>query len=185
MADNSLTILQILPALDGGGVERGTLEVANEVVRRGHRSLVISEQGRMTGELTAGGSRHISMPIGRKSPLTLALVSRLRHFLSEHDIDILHVRSRLPAWIAYLAWRSLEVTRRPRFITTVHGLYSPGPYSSIMTRGERVIAVSETVRSYILQHYPRTSPDAVILIQRLPAFTGVAVGLVWSIPSNA
>ncbi|MDD3448825.1 MAG: glycosyltransferase, partial [Gammaproteobacteria bacterium] len=112
------------------------------------------------------GSRHLQWPIGHKSLRTLKLVRPLRRLLIREGVDILHVRSRLPAWIAWLAWRSMEPATRPRFITTVHGLYSVGRYSAIMTRGERVIAVSETVRDYILDNYPGMEPGRIRVIYR-------------------
>ena len=161
-----LSVVQVLPALNGGGVERGTLEVARELVRCGHRSVVISAGGRLVPQLLAEGSEHLSWPLGAKSPLTLRWVGPLRRWLAEQHIDILHARSRLPAWIAWLAWRSLDPARRPRFVTTVHGLYSVSAYSAIMTRGERVIAVSETVRDYLHQHYPRLPAERIVVIPR-------------------
>lgn len=166
MAERALTVMQVLPALDGGGVERGTLEVARELVRRGHRSLVISAGGRMVAELERDGSEHIAWPIGVKSLLTLRFVSKLRRLLAERRVDILHARSRLPAWIAYLAWRGMDPAKRPHFITTVHGLYSVNRYSAIMTRGERVIAVSDTVKDYILANYPEVDPARIKVIHR-------------------
>lgn len=162
----SLTVLQVLPALDGGGVERGTLEVAAFLAARGHRSLVVSAGGRLVPELVAAGSEHIAWPIGRKSPLTLRWVRRLRRFLVEEQVDILHARSRLPAWIAWLAWRGMDPKNRPRFVTTVHGLYSVNAYSAVMTKGERIIAVSDTARDYVLQNYPGVDPERITVIHR-------------------
>jgi glycosyltransferase involved in cell wall biosynthesis len=161
-----LTVVQLLPALEGGGVERGTLEVAAALAQRGHRSLVVSAGGRQVARLEAAGSRHIAWPIGAKSPLTLRWVRRLRRLLKEEQITILHARSRLPAWVAWLAWRGLPPDRRPRFLTTVHGLYSVNPYSAVMTRGERIIAVSEAARDYVLANYPRVAPERVAVIHR-------------------
>jgi glycosyltransferase involved in cell wall biosynthesis len=161
-----LTVLQLVPALHGGGVERSTLEVAAALVRHGHRSLVISGAGRLVPELQAGGSEHITWPIGRKSPLTLRLVPRLRELLRRERVDILHARSRLPAWIAWLAWRGMDPARRPRFITTVHGLNSVNAYSAVMLRGERVIAVSGATRDYLLRHYPRVESERMTVIPR-------------------
>ena len=137
-----LTVLQAVPALQGGGVERSTLEVAAALVRNGHRSLVISAGGRLVPELLDAGSEHVCWPIGRKSPLTLRLVPRLRRLLHREGVDILHARSRLPAWVAWLAWRGMDPARRPRFITTVHGLNSVNAYSAVMLKGEQVVAVS-------------------------------------------
>ena len=161
-----LSVAQLLPALDGGGVERGTLEVARELARRGHRSVVVSAGGRLVPELLGEGSEHLAWPLGVKSPLTLRWVRPLRRWLAEQRIDILHARSRLPAWVGWLAWRSMDPATRPRFVTTVHGLYSPSRYSAIMTRGERVIAVSETVRAYLQRHYPGLPAERIQVIQR-------------------
>jgi len=164
-AEPRLTVVQVLPALRGGGVERGTVELAQALVRAGHRSIVISAGGPMRGELLARGSEHLRWPIGRKSPWTLRLVPRLRRLLERERVDILHARSRMPAWVAYLAWRSLPAARRPRFVTSVHGLYSKaGWYSAVMARGERVIAVSDTVHDYLRRHYPQLDPARVHVI---------------------
>jgi glycosyltransferase involved in cell wall biosynthesis len=161
-----LSVAQLLPALNGGGVERGTLEVARELVRCGHRSVVISAGGRLVPELLGEGSEHLAWPLGAKSPLTLRWVRPLRRWLAGQRIDILHVRSRLPAWIGWLAWRRMDPVTRPRLVTTVHGLYSVSRYSAIMTRGERVIAVSETVRAYLQRHYPELPAERIQVIPR-------------------
>jgi len=156
----------MLPALDGGGVERSTLEVADALVRHGHRSLVVSGGGRLLPQLLAGGSAHINWPVGRKSPLALHWVWRLRRLLQSEGVDILHARSRLPAWIAWLAWRGMNPARRPHFITTVHGLNSVNAYSAVMLKGERVIAVSDSARDYLQQHYPQMDPGRIVVIHR-------------------
>ncbi len=151
-ARRSLTVVQLIPALDSGGAERTTLEIARALVRSGHRAVVISAGGRLTERLLAEGGEHIALPIGRKSPVTLAQVLPLRRTLGILQPDIVHARSRLPAWLALLAMRGLRP--RPHLVTTVHGLNSPGAWSSVMIRGERVIAVSQTVRDHLQQHYP-------------------------------
>jgi glycosyltransferase involved in cell wall biosynthesis len=166
MAEAKLTVLQMLPALQSGGVERGTLEIAAALVNAGHRALVMSAGGRMVEELQALGAQHFAWPIGGKSLLALRLVHPLRRFLLEQQVDILHVRSRFPAWIAWLAWRGMDPANRPRFLTTVHGLYSVNAYSRIMTKGEAIIAVSETIRDYILQHYPEVPAERIEVIHR-------------------
>jgi glycosyltransferase involved in cell wall biosynthesis len=161
-----LTVLQGLPALDAGGVERGTIEVARELVRRGHRALVVSGGGRMVQELEAAGARHITWAVGRKSPLTLNYVRPLRQLLLSEKVDILHARSRLPAWIAYFAWRKLAAAQRPKFLTTVHGAYRVNRYSAVMTRGERVVAISEWMRQYVLENYPNVRAEDIAVIPR-------------------
>ena len=161
-----LTVVQLLPALESGGVERSTLEIADALVRAGHRALVVSAGGRLVPTLQASGAEHITLDIGRKSLLTLRHVPALRRFLADVGADIVHARSRLPAWIGLSALRGMPAPSRPRFVTTMHGLNSPGRYSAVMTRGERVICVSDTVRRYLLQHYPRTDPDRLVVIPR-------------------
>ncbi|MEM9529604.1 MAG: glycosyltransferase family 4 protein [Pseudomonadota bacterium] len=159
-----LTVMQLLPALDAGGVERGTFEVAEALVRAGHRSLVVSGGGMLVAPLEATGSRHFQLNVGRKSPAVFRTVGPLRDLIERHKVDVLHARSRLPAWVA---WRALKrLNPRPRFVTTLHGLNSVSRYSSIMTRGDRVIAVSQTARSYWLKNYPSLTPDQVSLIYR-------------------
>ena len=165
-AHRPLTVLQMLPALHAGGVERGTLEIARYLTQHQHRSLVMSAGGRMVPQLIAEGSTHFDWNIGKKSLLTLALVPQLQRFLIEQRVDILHLRSRMPAWIGYLAWRGMNPAARPKLVTSVHGAYSVNVYSAVMTKGERVIAVSETIRNYILTNYPKLNPALIRLIHR-------------------
>lgn len=164
--DRKLTIVQVLPALESGGVERGTLEVGKYLVEHGHRSIVISAGGRLVEQLTREGSEHVQWDIGRKSLWTLRLIPRLRRFLRENKADILHARSRMPAWVGYLAWRCMDPATRPHFVTTVHGPYSVNAYSAVMTKGERVIVISEMIRDYVLKNYPGADPDKLRLIYR-------------------
>lgn len=166
VSSRPLTIVQVLPALESGGVERGTLEVGKYLAAHGHRSLVLSAGGRLVGQLLAEGSEHVTWDLGRKSLWTLRHVFRLRRFLRENRVDILHVRSRMPAWVCHLAWRGMPAEARPHLVSTVHGLYSVNRYSAVMTRGEAVIAVSRTIESYIYGHYPATERSRVVVIPR-------------------
>lgn len=161
-----MRVLQVLPALESGGVERGTLEIARALVENGHESWVASAGGPMVTALRAEGSHHATWALGRKSPATLLQVRPFRRWLEQQNFDIVHVRSRLPAWMVLLALRTMSPERRPRLITTVHGLNSVSRYSQVLMRGERVIAVSETCRRYILEHYPSTDPDRIVVIPR-------------------
>ncbi len=149
-----LKVLQLLPALDSGGVERGTLEIARALVAAGHESVVLSKGGRLVEQLQREGSRHLARDLGRKSPATFLQYRALRRLFEAERFDIVHARSRLPAWVAWLAWRGMPAGARPHFVTTVHGMHSVSRYSAIMCAGERVIAVSDTVRDYIRTHYP-------------------------------
>ncbi|KTF39845.1 MULTISPECIES: glycosyltransferase [Xanthomonas translucens group] len=161
-----LTVVQLLPALESGGVERSTLEIAAALVAAGHRALVVSAGGRLLPALAQTGAEHIALDIGRKSLLSLRHVPALRRLFVREGVDIVHARSRLPAWLGWHALRGLPAAQRPRFVTTVHGLNSPSRYSAIMARGERVICVSATVRDYVLRHYPHTDPARLRVIPR-------------------
>jgi glycosyltransferase involved in cell wall biosynthesis len=161
----ALTVLQLLPALHSGGVERSTLEIGAALVAAGHRSLVASAGGRLVAELERDGSRHVTLDLGRKSLRTLRHVHSLRRLIERERPDIVHARSRLPAWIAHFALRGLGAAR-PAFVTTVHGLNSPGRYSAILTRGERVICVSDAVRAHLVKHYPDLDPARLRVIER-------------------
>ncbi len=166
MIGRRLTVVQTLPALEAGGVERGTVEVAGALVERGHRAVVVSAGGRMTAELDALGAEHVTLPVHAKSPMTLRAVRPLRTLLRDLDADILHARSRVPAWVSYLAWRGMPRGARPHFVTSVHGLYSVNRWSAIMTRGEVVEAVSCAARDYILANYPRVPESRIRVIHR-------------------
>lgn len=161
-----LTVVQLLPALESGGVERSTLEIAQALVGAGHRAIVVSAGGRLLPELQGLGAEHQILDIGRKSLLTLRHVRTLRALFARERADVVHARSRLPAWLAVLALRGMRADHRPRLVTTVHGLNSPSRYSAVMTRGERVICVSDTVRDYVLRHYPAIDAGKLRVIPR-------------------
>jgi glycosyltransferase involved in cell wall biosynthesis len=163
-AVRSLTVVQLIPAMHSGGAERSALEIGRALVAAGHRSVVISAGGRLAERLQAEGSEHVTLDIGRKAIGTLGRIGALRRALKAIDPDIVHARSRMPAWMGRWAIRGLA--RKPHFVTTVHGLNSPGRYSAVMLRGERVIAVSQTVRAYVLSHYRWLEPSRVRVIPR-------------------
>ncbi|WP_333628724.1 glycosyltransferase, partial [Stenotrophomonas cyclobalanopsidis] len=161
-----LTVVQLLPALHSGGVERSTLEIAAALVAAGHRALVVSAGGRLVKPLLDSGAEHLTLDIGRKSLLTLRHLPTLRRLFAEVGADIVHARSRLPAWLGLYAIRAMPVAQRPHWVTTVHGLNSPSRYSAVMTSGERVICVSNTVRDYVRQHYPTVPEQRLQVIPR-------------------
>jgi len=161
-----MKVIQILPELNAGGVERGTLEIAAYLVSKGHEAIVISNGGRMVQALEASGARHIAMPVHRKSLISLLQVLPLKRLMEKERPDILHIRSRVPGWIAYLAWRGMNPKTRPRLVSTVHGFYSVNRYSSVMTKGEHVIAVSNSIRDYILKNYPGPWNNKITVIHR-------------------
>lgn len=156
----------MLPELESGGVERGTLEIGKYLVDHGHKSVVISNGGQMVEQLIHEGSEHINWAVGKKSISTLRYIRKVRKFLQETKPDILHLRSRLPAWIGYLAWKKLPKSTRPKLVTTVHGPYTVGKYSSVMLRGERIIAVSSMIKNYIVNNYPFVDANKIEVIHR-------------------
>ena len=161
-----MRVLQLLPELNAGGVETGTLETARSLVQAGHESIVISAGGRLVKSLEAEGSRHILLPIHKKQIGSLRQVKTLRAFFEAEKPDVLHLRSRLPAWLAWLAWRKMSPQTRPRLVSTVHGFYSVNAYSKIMTCGEVVICVSNSVKNYILKNYPDVPEKKLTVIHR-------------------
>jgi glycosyltransferase involved in cell wall biosynthesis len=156
----------MLPALNSGGVEQGTLEISRALVQNGHRSLVVSSGGRQVKDLLDTGATHHQFRVDKKRPWSLMLAASMRTLMLEQGVDILHLRSRMPAWIGWLAWRTMPPTTRPRLVSTVHGFYSVNAYSAIMTRGERVIAVSNAIRDYIFDRYRGVEPSKVHVIAR-------------------
>lgn len=153
MVARPITVVQMLPELEGGGVERGTLEMGAYLSRKGHRSIVISEGGRLVPRLVAEGSAHLNWRAGAKNPVSLTYLIPLRKLMLCEKVDILHLRSRMPAWIGYLAWKSLPAHLQPRLVTTFHGFYSINAYSAVMTKGETVIAISKIVENHIKTAY--------------------------------
>ena len=142
--------VQILPALNEGGVERGTVELNRELVKLGHRSTVISSGGKLAGQISADGGGHITLDMRSKNPLTaLSRASKLRKVLRELTPSVVHYRSRVPGWLFMMANRSLKLP----FVSTVHGFNSVNAYSRVMTFGERVISPGSGVVEYIKRHY--------------------------------
>lgn len=145
------TVLQVLPALDSGGVERGTLEIAAAIQAAGGRALVASAGGRMLAGLARTGAGHFSLPLAARDPWRIwRNAAALTELIRSQGVDIVHARSRAPAWSAWLAARRAGV----RFVTTYHGAYNeavPGKrwYNSVMARGDLVIAISGFIAELI------------------------------------
>ena len=148
-------MLQVVPALVTGGVERGTVDIAAALVAAGWRAVVASSGGPMVRELERAGAEHVTLPLAAKNPLALRRnATRLARLIEHGPIDIVHARSRAPAWSALWA---AERTKR-HFVTTFHSAYAglSRPkrwYNSVMARGERVIAISEFVGRFAAETY--------------------------------
>lgn len=160
-------ILQVLPRLGTGGVERGTVDIAAAVAGEGWRAVVASDGGPLSHPIERAGGVHVRMPMHSKSPLVMARNTlRLGQLIVRHDIDIVHARSRAPAWSAFAAARRA----RRRFITTFHGTYDTGTpakrfYSAIMTKGDRIIANSDFIARHIQSTYG-VEPESIVTIPR-------------------
>ncbi len=157
-----MNILQILPALDMGGVETGTIDLARYLVKNGHKAIVVSGGGRLVKELEAIGSRHYALPVGKKSLINIIRTAKeLADIIRREGIDIVHARSRVPALAAYFACKS---TNRI-FITTAHGYYSKHLISESMAWGKFVIVASNIMAKHMAGTFsvPR---DRIRLIPR-------------------
>lgn len=159
-----MKIMHLLPSLSSGGVEQVVLELCQGLCARGEENVVVSAGGSMVAQIEAAGARHITCPIGRKSIRSLFRIRPFRRLLEAEKPDILHLHSRVPAWVGYLAWRKMNPAERPALVTTFHGFHSVNPYSGIMAKGQRVIAVSRCMKEHILVHYPRTEASRVVVI---------------------
>jgi glycosyltransferase involved in cell wall biosynthesis len=161
------TILQIIPRLDAGGAELSVVEIAGALARAGARALVLAEPGRLAADVTAAGGEVVPFPAATKNPLRLLLNARLIALVATREgVDLVHARSRAPAWSALIAARRMGVP----FVTTYHGAYGEsGPlkrlYNSVMARGDTVIANSRFTADLIASRYA-TPPERIAVIHR-------------------
>ncbi len=160
---SKLKVIQLLPELNIGGVERGTIDFSKALIKKGHDSIVISNGGIFEENIINDGAKHIKIPVHKKSPFSFFLSRKLRYVYEDEKPDIIHIRSRMPAWINHFAFKKLS--KKPLLISTFHGLYSTPIYSQVMSKVDHIIAISETVRSYIVNTY-NISEDKITIIPR-------------------
>ncbi len=164
---NAPVVLQVLPSLITGGVERGTIEMTQAIVRAGGRALVASAGGRLVAAVQHEGGEHIELPLMTKDPLNIWLnAGRLARLIRARGVTIVHARSRAPAWSAWVAARRTGA----HFITTYHGAYGEGApgkrrYNAVMARGERVIAISHYIAGLVMARH-RVNPARIRVIPR-------------------
>ena len=156
MGERAPAVLQVLPRLESGGVERGTVEIALGLRGAGWHAYVAAERGRLVPELEMAGVRYVELPLASKNPLAIwQNARRLETLIRDEAIDLVHARSRAPAWSALRAARR---TRCP-FVTTFHSIYSgyeaglKQGYNAVMAKGDRVIAISDYVAEHLRTHY--------------------------------
>lgn len=190
------TVLQVLPSLEAGGVERGTIDVAAALIAAGWQAVVASAGGPMEHELERVGARHVTLPLARKNPIAVrANIDRLAMLIEIAGVDIVHARSRAPAWSALHAARR---TGRP-FVTTFHSPYGSNNrvkrwYNSVMTRGDRVIAISHFIGDHVRENYrvegkslrivPRGIDLAVFDPEQVSAGRLVQLAEAWRLPDG-
>ena len=161
------TIMQIIPELETGGAEQGTVDVAIAIKQFGWTSIVVSNGGAKVVTLERARATHVELPVHSKNPYVIwRNAGRLARLIKAHNVDVVHVRSRAPAWSAYLAARR---TGRP-LVTTFHGTYNENNrlkrwYNSVMTRGDRVIAVSDFIADHVRAQFD-VPEDRLITVRR-------------------
>lgn len=167
MAGKRPTILQIIPELDTGGAELSTVEIADAVVRAGGRALVLSEGGRLAPRITASGGVFVPFAAATKNPVRMLWnAHQIRRMIASEGVDLVHARSRAPAWSALIAARRAGVP----FVTTYHGAYNERTrlkraYNAVMARGDVVIANSLYTKHLIEARYG-TPAERVRVIYR-------------------
>jgi glycosyltransferase involved in cell wall biosynthesis len=169
--DQKPVILQIIPSLGAGGAEQGCIDIANAIHYAGGKSIVISHGGFRVKELKKSETLHIDLPVHSKNPLTLYdNAHRIAKIIQDHQVDIVHVRSRAPAWSAWYACHKILKNKSARYMSTCHAPYPYKDkwkrlYNSMITKGERVIAISNFVADHIVSQY-QTPVDHIRLIHR-------------------
>lgn len=160
-------ILQIIPELGPGGAEQGCIDVGAAIVQAGGRAIVASNGGERVPEILRHKVEHVTLPLHSKNPLTMYMnIGRIRRLINQYEVDIVHVRSRAPAWSAFFACKGTPA----HFMTTCHAPYNitnnlKRYYNSIMVKGERVIAISHHVAKYIQSNYA-IDPTRLRLVHR-------------------
>jgi glycosyltransferase involved in cell wall biosynthesis len=168
------TILQILPSLESGGVERGTIDIAKALKKDGFIPIVVSSGGILVYDLKEANILHIAMNVKSKNPITIFFnIGKLQKIINEYKVDIVHVRSRAPMWSAYFACKKSSA----KLVATIHGTYSLNflgwqkfilkrIYNSIMLKADIIIVVSNYIKNYLVENYGNYFADKINIIQR-------------------
>lgn len=198
MSKTSPVILQILPHLGAGGAEQGAIDVAAEIIRAGAKSIVVSNGGNRVPELKRSGTIHIDLPVDSKNPYVMwRNAQKIRKIIKKQGVDIVHARSRAPAWSALEACKGTKA----HFMTTCHAPYNIHGrklkrfYNSSIARGERVIAISEFVAEYLRSNYEIDANKIRLIHRGIPvekfnpslvtAERMMALAKSWRIPDGA
>lgn len=170
----SFVVMQILPSLENGGVERGTIDIAKALKKQNIEPIVVSSGGILTYDLREAKIKHIELDVETKNPLKIFLNNRkIEKLIIENNVDIVHVRSRAPMWSAYFACKKTKT----KLVSTIHGTYSLNLffwesfplkklYNSIMLKADAIIAVSGYIKSYLLKNYQGDFVNRISVIHR-------------------
>jgi glycosyltransferase involved in cell wall biosynthesis len=162
-----MIVLQVVPELNAGGVEKTTLEIAEVLSNKGYDTHVVTKGGRLEKDFLRIGTKLHKTNIGSKNILSLFYrISFIRKIIKLHGIQLVHARSRAPAWPAYYAARAEGIP----FLTTYHGIYNSNSwlkdqYNSIMVKGKHIIANSNFTKDHIVNKH-RVSPDKITVVPR-------------------
>ncbi len=167
----SATILQIIPSLNMGGAERSCVDVVSAITQAGGKGIVVSNGGVWASEVERKGGQHIKLPVHSKNPYIMwQNIKKLCQIIKEYNVDIVHARSRAPAWVALKACQKTDAS----YMTTFHAAYKyksklKRHYNSVMAKGQRIIAISEFIKQHIVDHYG-VDPSIINL-----AYRGIAL----------
>jgi len=155
-----MNVLQIIPELNVGGVETGTADFVKYLVQHGHSAIVVSNGGTMVERVEATGARHYTYPVHKKSLWTMfRMIKVIRKVIEDEHIDIVHARSRVPAWIAYFACRKTKAV----FVTTCHGYYKNKVFSQVMGWSKLVIVPSKVIGRHMVEDFKVLSRSICII----------------------
>ena len=158
---NGMKVMQLLPSLELGGTERGVVDLARAMKKEGHETIVVSSGGSLVAELQKTGIPHYGLPVHQKTLAALFLVEELVKIIEREHVDIIHARSRVPAWLGWLAARKTGIP----FVTTCHGHYSAHAMSFVMGWGKRVIVASHAIGRRMIDEFG-VPPDRIRLVPR-------------------
>ena len=161
-----MKVIQFVPTLDSGGVEQGVLEMSRALTENNHESHVVSAGGRLVDQLIKDGTHHHKWNLHKKNLFTFRHVRSLRKWIISMNPDVIHVRSRMPAWIVWQSLKGIPLNKRPNLVSTIHGLYSVNFYSAIMSKPQNIITVSKSANEYLVKNYPQSADKNIKLIYR-------------------
>ncbi|ALV25154.1 glycosyltransferase, family 1 [Campylobacter iguaniorum] len=157
-----MKIIQMLPELKEGGVERGVVDINKALIKAGVTSIIMSNGGKLAEQITKDGGEHIKFDLASKNIFSVIWrVWKLKKLLKSINPDIIHVRSRVPAWLVYLANKNLKI----KVVSTVHGLNSPNFYSKIMIKADAIITPSNCVKEHIIKYFD-TDTNLITVVPR-------------------